>query len=278
MVCILVIAIPLNFSFPLTKYNIPVDQIYVINLDKSKERLNAISKSLNDQNLSFIRFPAVLGTDLKIKDEEGREFLGKDLKSGKVNFRLGEKYKIYCPNITINYEYNTSLARGHGGPLTAGEFGLYCSHFEVMLDVIKHRYKSVVVLEDDAVIPGNFSDELKVIEQNMPNHKKYDIIFLGYNVSSTKWLHQKLKFKKIILNDALDKITAYKMNAGSTHALLFGCSGAKKMLSAIKPHAGIDLDLFTAVNAGIISPFRAKRLNIQQGSFKSEIEDMGRKL
>jgi GR25 family glycosyltransferase involved in LPS biosynthesis len=59
---------------PMTKYYTPVEKIYVINLDKSTDRLEAISKQLKAQNLEFTRFPAVMGLDLKIEDEHGRIF------------------------------------------------------------------------------------------------------------------------------------------------------------------------------------------------------------
>jgi len=268
-----------NYAMPMTKYNIPVEKIYVINLDKSKDRLEAISKQLKAQNLEFTRFPALVGTDLKIEDENGHAFYGRDLKSKKEEFRIGEKYKIYCPSVTINYEYKPSLATAGGEPLSAGELGLYCSHFEIMRDTIRNRYKSVVVFEDDAVIPENFAEELKLIEQNMPNYKWFDVIFLGHYVGSTKWIDNKLKVKRILFNGVLDKITDYKeMNIGSTHAMLYSYRSAGRMLDNIKPNSGIDLDLYREANDGTLKTYKSRMMNVKPGAFVSTLGQMGRQV
>lgn len=273
-----ILSVCVFYSLPYKSYNIPVEKVYVINLERSKARLEKIGSSLNNQGIKFERFPAVMGIDLKIKDENGTVFFGKDLKSGKVKFKVGEVYKVYCPNITLNYKYNPLLSID-GDPLTAGEFGVYCSHMEIMLDVVKNKYKSVVVFEDDALIPEDFGEKLKKIETSMPNYRKGDIIYLGHAISTNKWLEKQLKLKNILFNDTLQKVTDYKVNFGAVHAMLYGYNGAKKMIDLLEPNAGIDLDLFKEANNGRIGAYNAKHLNvIQDPESPSEIKDMGRSL
>ncbi len=269
--------ITLHYTFPFKKYNNPVEKIYVINLDKSKDRLEKISKDLETQGLKFERFPAILGLDLKFKGQNGKIFTGKDLKSKKVEFRIGEKYKVFCPHITINYQYKPNLAKGKI-PMSAGEFGIYCSHLEIMLDVVKNAHKSVLVFEDDTSIPNNLSQKLQEIAKEMPNYKKYDLIFLGYATSATKWFEKMFKFKKIPFNNSLIKVTDYDVSAGGTHAIIYSYSGAARMLSNLKPHAGIDLDIFREVNQNTkLKTFIVRDFNILQNSqFESEIKKMGR--
>ena len=122
-----------------------VDKIFVINLDKSKDRLEKISRQLNDRGLEFERFPAVYG---KLLSEE-------DLKP------------IYHPN----REYFT-------GELSRGEIGNYLSHYGVMREIIQKRYDVSLVLEDDVELhPNNFKGRIDSIISHAP--KDWDIIYLG---------------------------------------------------------------------------------------------------
>jgi len=63
----------------------------VINLDKSKDRWDKIHNDLDKAGIKHERFPAVEGLKLKIVSESGEIFTGKDLKSGKVKIRVGQK-------------------------------------------------------------------------------------------------------------------------------------------------------------------------------------------
>ena len=148
-----------------------------------------------------------------------------------------------------------------------------------MLEVIKNRYKSVLVFEDDALIPANLSTILKKLETSMPNYKKYDIIYLGYGASSDKFIDRIKKVKSIPFSE-LDKITSYEnMNLGSTHAIVYGHNGAAKMIDNLEINKGIDLDLFEKVNTGLINSYKVKNVNIvQDNEAASEIQTMGNRL
>jgi GR25 family glycosyltransferase involved in LPS biosynthesis len=165
-----------------------------------------------------------------------------------------------------------------GKSLTAGEFGVYCSHVEVMFDVMKNRYKSVVVFEDDVVLPNNFAQELKKIERSMPNYKKYDMIFLSYNkIFSPRWLENKFKVKKFPFNDALEAVTSHRGLVGSVYAHMYGYPGAERRLSYLQPRAGIDMDSFRLANSDLIKTFKARHINVEHtNNMVSQITDMGR--
>jgi len=218
-----------------------------------------------------------MGLNLKIEDEHGRSFYGRDIKSGKEHFRIGEEYKVYCPNVTLTYKWDPTLAV-FGKSLTAGELGAYCSHVEVMFDVMKNRHKSVVVFEDDVVLPDDFAVQLKKIERSMPNYKNYDMIFLGYNkVFSKRWLENKFKVKKIPFNDALEAVTSHRGLVGSVYAHMYGYPGAERRLSYLQPRAGIDMDSFRLANSDLIKTFKVRHINVEQASnMVSQITDMGR--
>lgn len=212
-----------------------------------------------------------------MEDQKGHIFTGQDLKDKRMKFRIGEKYKIYCPNITLNYEYQPSKSID-GLPLTAGEFGIYCSHYEIMLKTVQEKNKTVLVFEDDASIPMDFNTKLQALTQKMPNYKKYEAIFLCHAISSAKKYDQFMKISNLFMNNELQRITNYnKVNAGCVHAMIYSYKGAAKILDSLKPNAGIDLDFWTEVNKkNGLTVYRAKNIDLQQVGEESLLEDMGR--
>src|SRR3990172_8149651 len=118
-----------------------LDNIYVINLDKDKERLQKITENFKKYNLKFNRFPAVYGKDLS-KDE------------------LDNETTLLCRSILCNY----------------GVVGCALSHktlWKKLVDDINNDY--YVILEDDATFDNNFVNILPKIEETLV---KYDIDLL----------------------------------------------------------------------------------------------------
>ncbi len=271
---LLLIYVSLKFSLPkrLGKKYTKLDKIYVINLKKNNDRLVAITEALQKQNLKFERFDAINGLDIKMENQKGEVFYGKDIKSGKYSFKIGEKYKIYCPNIVLNYEYKPAYYPVRGGPMVPGEFGCMCSHYEIMLDVLKNRYKFVIVLEDDTIIPSNF-EELKVkIENNLPHFKDYDILYLGYSKKSTISL---LKFKNLLFNSEIQKITSANNKISGTYALAYSYFGAANMLSNIDANKPIDDSISDAIIKNKISAYKLKNYHLKVNTnFESEIDQI----
>jgi len=123
--------------------NTVVDKVYVINLDKDKDRMEKISKQLNDLNIEYTRFPAILGS--KIVEHE----------------YLSPACSIFC---------------------TDGIKGCALSHKFIWDDMLKNNYKNVLILEDDASLDSDFNALFqKGWDQLIATRKTFDIFYLGCN-------------------------------------------------------------------------------------------------
>jgi len=107
-----------------------VDKVYVINLDKDKERLEYITTQLKAQDIEFERFEAVDGN--KIKDD----------------IRLTSQCNTTCPD---------------------GLKGCAISHRTLWETMIEKDYKNILILEDDAILNSNLNSELQLSWNEVPN-------------------------------------------------------------------------------------------------------------
>ena len=124
-------------------------QTYVINLDRSKDRLKNITKEMNDAHLSFIRWNAFDGSKLNFN-----KLIQKNI--------LNEKNKMMV-----------------------GAIGCSMSHISLWKEAIKHK-KNILVFEDDIKIPRDFSKKLTVYLNQLPS--KWDILYLGAsNINGKKY-------------------------------------------------------------------------------------------
>ncbi|WP_342631804.1 glycosyltransferase family 25 protein [Marinobacter alkaliphilus] len=105
-------------------------EICVINLDRSKDRWNHISKQFEKADLEITR---ISGVDGKL-----------------ANHPLFEKY---CDELSIRWK---------GRSLSAGQLGCFASHYLTWERCVNSK-SPIIVIEDDAVI----SDKLKVFIDNL---------------------------------------------------------------------------------------------------------------
>lgn len=117
-------------------------KIYLINLDRSPQRLNVIRRRLKEQHLSFERLAAVDGQ--KLSEEEC------------------QSYTQYPPSFTKSV---ADYARKYGGkgflsshsllhksPLTKGEIACFLSHRKAIKTIAEGGQAFGAVLEDDALL------------------------------------------------------------------------------------------------------------------------------
>ncbi|MDO6775165.1 glycosyltransferase family 25 protein [Shewanella sp. 3_MG-2023] len=108
-------------------------KVFVINLDKSTERMAFMQQQLEQLNIEFERVPAVYG---------------KDLTSEIVS-------NVYDRKLNL-LKYNKELS--------LGEIGCYLSHIKCWEYIVSQELDFAVILEDDAVISNElifFMDKLK---------------------------------------------------------------------------------------------------------------------
>lgn len=110
--------------------NSVVDRVYVINLDKDKERLQKIGGELDSAGISWERFSAVLGKNV-VADQ-----------------RLTGFCNEFC---------------------TDGIKGCALSHRTIWETAISHQYDSVMILEDDAYVPPDLDEKMRDLLAKIPN-------------------------------------------------------------------------------------------------------------
>ena len=132
------------------------DKIYLINLERRKDRLKLFNKSFNnsDINEKYNLYKAVDGKTINLKDV--------------VDYKT--MYEILNIEKTKKRDYHYQLSKG--------AVGCYLSHINIWKKVLNSRNKQVLIFEDDIKIPNNFNELLNKQIKYIPND--YDIILLGY--------------------------------------------------------------------------------------------------
>lgn len=154
---ILVIVIFLNIIFFKKYYEKFSDykiNIWIINLDKDKDRLIKFSENLkrrNNNDINLIRYPAVLGKNVDRKSDLYKKFIAPDFKT------------------VFNRDASIGCALSH----------------VTLYNKIYNKYKNntsqqfFIICEDDAILSENFSQKLNNIIKELPND--WDFVYLGGN-------------------------------------------------------------------------------------------------
>ena len=122
-----------------------INHIYVINLDKSKDRMQNIKRISRESNIDIERFPALYGKNL--------------------DFNFLKKH---------NYLSNKRIIKFNGS------LGCYMSHCLLWEKIYKeNKYENVLILEDDCIIDKNFNQQMEELTKYIP--KDFDYIMLGSN-------------------------------------------------------------------------------------------------
>jgi len=117
------------------KINEYFDNVYVLNLDRSKDRLKSISAQLDHFKIDFERFRAIDGNDISDAEYDFSNF-----KQGQG--MLENKYALACLR----------------------------SHIEIVKDAKSKGYRKILVLEDDVMLDPDFNLRIQSIKK-IPNWK-----------------------------------------------------------------------------------------------------------
>ena len=144
--------------------NIPV---YIINLDRSKERFNKVAQSAEAAGLDFHRIPAVDGS--------------------KINFRN-------MPEIDVK-----RFQRYHGKNILPGEAGCYLSHLQALSVIANGRFPYAVIVEDDVGFHQDFNKIIGKLSEvdgwdviKLANHRNrifHKMMDITDEVSIGRYLH-----------------------------------------------------------------------------------------
>lgn len=150
-------------------------QVFVISLDRMHERKLETVHSLEMQGVKWTNHNAVDGLH-DLDPVSVKKYAGyKKQKRLSVTNGIGLAKRISLKQQHDNYDnLPTSLRLSLHERL---RFGCYMSHVSLWQRIVHLDAPFAVVLEDDAVIAGNFSDELKTRIERLPDN--WDILFLN---------------------------------------------------------------------------------------------------
>jgi GR25 family glycosyltransferase involved in LPS biosynthesis len=121
-----------------------VDKIYLINLERRKDRLehffNECKREGIDSNKVKI-FKAFDAKTYKLKDEELKMFQN------------------------IDFDLNVF----HGKPCICNQL----SHYNILLDMVKNKYKRCIIFQDDVRLRKNFKRDINNVVNNLPRNSEF---------------------------------------------------------------------------------------------------------
>jgi GR25 family glycosyltransferase involved in LPS biosynthesis len=120
-----------------------IKKMYVINLKKNNKRYNDFMINTRNANVNVSRFNATYGIELAEND----------------------------PYIKKYFKDNINL--------TKPQLGCAISHIKIWEDAVRNNYDTVVIFEDDAIIPPNFKEKINIVFNQLP--KDWDMLLLGIN-------------------------------------------------------------------------------------------------
>lgn len=161
------------------------DKAYIINLDRREDRMENIENACRKINLKYERFSACDGENLN-------------------------KYK---EDIDKYFDKNHNLI--------PAQIGCALSHIKIWEKILENNYNNTLILEDDAIIPNNFWDQINLVINELPNY--WEMLILG--------CFPKCNSKNIIEKKYINKITGYG-NDGS-HAYLINKTLIEKIIRVI---------------------------------------------
>ena len=221
------------------------DKIYVISLDRTPERYAHVKKQLDKFNLKHKRFSAVDGKLITVKDMERNQTISWQKIGPPNGYYQGADLKIsYHSYKDAEFHYIIDKCL-----LNFGELGCAMSHRAVWADVVKHKYKKAIILEDDVTLEDNFLRKLSLIMKNLPDD--FDVFFLDIAIrthgqekssffSPDFWLSKFLNTS----SHYYARIKSYNKNITSTHAYIVTYNSAKQLLDKTRYiHIPIDISI-----------------------------------
>ncbi len=144
-----------------------ISKVFVINLDRRKERMKAIDARLKKLHIPYYRFSAI-----DFQNGTSKKMIASAMKKLHVETRM---------NITRVME---QLKRNHSQSLNWGSTGCWQSHLQIYLQIKNGSFSSLpgpfLILEDDVVISSRIKTVLsrKYLYQSLP--QDWEMFFLDH--------------------------------------------------------------------------------------------------
>ena len=228
-----------------------IDFIYLINLDKRVDRLEACMKELAPYGINPFRFSAVYGRALSV---EAYNDVG-------VHFRPGMKGDMWALRFNKGgqgqpeYDFLRPACHGHtffSRWMSHGAVGVALSNLSILQDAYDAGYQTIWVLEDDFLVVQNphlLSSLIEKLDQAV-GRDNWDILFTDIDEAGDRNLQGRMWYLERPDNGLLDLSIFSKRSRLDENFIKVGCrsglysaiirrSGMKKILEYEKQHGEI---------------------------------------
>jgi len=139
---------------------------------------------------------------------------------------IGTKDLIINPNVPGVQQNQYTLYENAGKRVSIPELSLYLKHQYCFEQQIENEYETIVILEDDIMLPDNFEEYLNVCYEEFDNYNpKLDCVMLG---SCFGFTSPHIKENRLV-HYGENQLTR------CTHAMMFSLDATKKILKNLYP-------------------------------------------
>jgi GR25 family glycosyltransferase involved in LPS biosynthesis len=181
-----------------------VDNIYVINMKKDKDRLNKFQAQVGDK----FKYQIVEGIDCDLPEYNDQFEAWKytnptceDVTFENFDWQFYlNKYSDLSPNITtkkgawkhwIDYGMHELRTCVPNQIVNKGQFGCLQSHINILKDALEKNYETILILEDDVIFSKEAQKQFERITKIQSTRPNWNIIYLG--ASQHNWKNIKMK-------------------------------------------------------------------------------------
>jgi len=146
-----------------------LEKIYLINLERRKDRLNHFLDECKREDVDMNKVQIFKAIDSKTYNPSKEEL---------------NMFKNI--DFDINYSYGKACVSNQ------------LSHYKILLDIVKNKYKKSIIFQDDVRLKNNFKKEVNNVLDNIP--KDSEIVWIGLHKTGSGSY-----FEDFPLNDNYDK-------------------------------------------------------------------------
>jgi glycosyl transferase family 25 len=168
------------------------DKVYVINLEKDKERLKEFNKCMEKNSIKYERFNAVDGKKVQRSD------------------KLSDYCNTFCPD---------------------GMKGCALSHVAIWESMIENDYKNVMVFEDDAIIEADFDRKFQDVWNHLPKDYDIVYFGCIFGCSDNSLANTVYKKVTGIETEEINDFIQTSQGSAGTHGYMISLEGAKKFVN-----------------------------------------------
>ena len=148
---------------------IKVDKVYLINLERRSDRLDHFFEECKRENISTDNVEIFKAYDAKT-------------------------YKLSEEEISMFNNVDFGMNSIHSKPCMCNQL----SHYRILKDIVKKKYKKCIIFQDDVRFRNNFSEDVNKVLENIPDDG--EIVWIGlHKLAAFSY------FEEFDMNDTSDK-------------------------------------------------------------------------